>query len=295
MKAEEIAKALRGQRTGNGWTARCPAHEDRNPSFSIRDADSGKVLVHCHAGCAQESVIAALRGRGLWDDTSSRQSLQKVAPRRPKPKPDRHDTKRTRTALGIWEDSRPAEKTLVETYLNSRGIKLPPGPSLRFHPSLKHPQSGRTYPSMVANVVDSRGCAMGIHRTFLRHDGTGKADVSPNKMMLGPTAGGAVRLGGAGSKLLVGEGIETCLSAMQATGTSAWAALSTSGLRTLELPQDIREVIVLADGDAAGEAAAQHCARRWKRESRRVRIARPPIGMDFNDMLMRATREKEFA
>ena len=44
-------------------------------------------------------------------------------------------------------------------------------------------------------------------------------------------------------------------------------------------------MIVLADGDEPGEAAAQDCARRWKREGRRVRIARPPQGMDFNDLL----------
>jgi hypothetical protein len=44
---------------------------------------------------------------------------------------------------------------------------------------------------------------------------------------------------------------------------------------------------VLADGDVPGEAAAQNCARRWKREGRRVRIARPPQGLDFNDVLMR--------
>jgi hypothetical protein len=44
-------------------------------------------------------------------------------------------------------------------------------------------------------------------------------------------------------------------------------------------------VIVLADGDDPGEAAAQDCGRRWKREGRRVRIARPPHGMDFNDLL----------
>ena len=85
---------------------------------------------------------------------------------------------------------------------------------------------------------------------------------------------------------MVGEGIETCLAAMQATGQPAWAALSTSGLRTLDLPRDVRDVFVLADGDEPGEAAASECAWRWKREGRRVRIARPPQGMDFNDLLM---------
>jgi putative DNA primase/helicase len=108
-------------------------------------------------------------------------------------------------------------------------------------------------------------------------------------MMLGPCRAGAVRLGPAGDLLMVGEGIETCLAAMQASGHPAWAALSTSGLRSLDLPHAGRDVIVLADGDDPGEAAAQDCARRWKREGRRVRIARPPQGMDFNDLLMRRT------
>ena len=46
-----------------------------------------------------------------------------------------------------------------------------------------------------------------------------------------------------------------------------------------------RNVIVLADGDDPGEAAARECARRWQREGRNVRIARPPRGQDFNDLL----------
>jgi hypothetical protein len=54
-----------------------------------------------------------------------------------------------------------------------------------------------------------------VHRTFLRRDGLGKAPVKPTKMTLGKIAGCAIRLGPRSAKLLVGEGIETCLSAMQ--------------------------------------------------------------------------------
>ena len=55
-------------------------------------------------------------------------------------------------------------------------------------------------------------------------------------------------------------------------------------------------MIVLADGDDPGEAAAQECAWRWTRKGRRVRIARPPRGMDFNDLLVRhAPRIEETA
>jgi hypothetical protein len=113
-------------------------------------------------------------------------------------------------------------------------------------------------------------------------------------MMLGPCHGGVVRLAEPAEVLMVGEGIETCLAAIHATGHPAWAALSTSGLRALDLPNDVRNVIILADGDAPGEAAARNCAWRWKREGRRVRIARPPRGMDFNDMLVgRASGSEE--
>jgi hypothetical protein len=80
-----------------------------------------------------------------------------------------------------------------------------------------------------------------------------------------------VRLADPTDLLMVGEGIETCLAAMQATGNPAWAALSTSGLRSLDLPAEVRDVIVLADGDDAGEAAAKDCAFRWKRETWPIR------------------------
>jgi phage/plasmid primase-like uncharacterized protein len=84
---------------------------------------------------------------------------------------------------------------------------------------------------------------------------------------------------------MIAEGIETALSVMQATGGTACAALSAPGLRALDLPVDVREIIILADGDEPGEAAAQAAAQRWVREGRRVRIARPPYRSDFNDVL----------
>ena len=287
MDAETIAKALGGRKAGGGWSARCPVHDDRTPSLSLRDSGDGKVLVCCHAGCDQGEVIAHLKASGLWAQNSPRQ-LRYVASRRlTKPtETDRDDAKRTEIALSIWQAATPARGTLVETYLCSRGLLLPATPTLRFHPCLKHP-SGDSWPSMIALVTrGSDDAPLAIHRTFLARSGAGKAAVEPQKMMLGPCRGGAVRLAESGLVLMIGEGIETCLAAMQETGHPAWAALSTSGLRALDLPKDVRDVIVLADGDDPGESAARDCALRWKREGRRVRIARPPQGMDFNDMLL---------
>lgn len=68
MSAQYITEELGGTwRNGKG-TACCPvqAHRDRKPSLSITEADDGKPLVHCHAGCSQEAVIEALKARSLW-------------------------------------------------------------------------------------------------------------------------------------------------------------------------------------------------------------------------------------
>jgi hypothetical protein len=286
MKTETIVKALGGRKAGGGSMVRCPAHDDREPSLSIRDADDGKVLVRCHAGCDQKRVIATLRSRGLWTENDPRQFSRPAAGVVLERQRDQDDAKHKERALAIWQSAMPADGTLVETYLASRGLHLPAPPTLRFHAGLKHP-SGGILPAMVALVTrGSDGTPLAIHRTFVAHDGAGKAPVDPQKMMLGPCRGGAVRLADQGYVLMIGEGIETCLAAMLATGQPAWAALSTSGLRVLGLPEGVRDVIVLADGDDAGEAAAHACAWRWKREGRRVRIARPPRGMDFNDVLL---------
>jgi hypothetical protein len=282
MDAETIARALGGHRTGAGWVARCPAHDDRTPSLSIRDGENGRLLLKCFADCLWEQIAEALRARDLSLDTGGRRSGYANAAARGAHVVD-EDANRTRSALRLWRMTTPGASTLVETYLRSRAIYVPVPSTLRFA-ELRHP-SGGSWPAMVALVTrGTDDTPLAIHRTFLVEDG-GKAPLTPDKMMLGPCRGGAVRLAMPGGVLMVGEGIETVLSAVQATGLPGWAALSTSGLRALDLPDLVREVIVLADADDPGEAAAQACAWRWKREGRRVRIARPPRGNDFNDTL----------
>ena len=48
------------KRDGAGWRARCPSHEDRRASLGIREAEDGRVLMRCRAGCKTEAVVAAL-------------------------------------------------------------------------------------------------------------------------------------------------------------------------------------------------------------------------------------------
>lgn len=61
MNVEEVLGRLHGvRRSGSGWMARCPAHADRSPSLSIREA-GGRILIHCFAGCSIEAVCDALQ------------------------------------------------------------------------------------------------------------------------------------------------------------------------------------------------------------------------------------------
>jgi putative DNA primase/helicase len=48
------------RRAGNGWSALCPAHDDRKPSLSISENRDGQVLLYCHAGCDRKAIVRAL-------------------------------------------------------------------------------------------------------------------------------------------------------------------------------------------------------------------------------------------
>lgn len=61
----DIAYALKAKKVGNGYSAKCPAHDDSNPSLSLSEGPDGKVLFYCHAGCSQDSVINALKERNI--------------------------------------------------------------------------------------------------------------------------------------------------------------------------------------------------------------------------------------
>src|SRR6266496_3249531 len=61
MSPAELLRRLESvRRAPSGWLARCPAHQDRRPSLSVRQADGGRLLVHCFAGCAVADIVAAL-------------------------------------------------------------------------------------------------------------------------------------------------------------------------------------------------------------------------------------------
>ena len=289
--AEEIARSLgRARRVAGGWSCKCPVpghgkgRGDKNPSLSIRD-EGDTVLTHCHGGCSQEAVIDVLKSHGLWKTRDADDRFAKIAIAKAlKPHP---------RALALWREAVPATGTFVERYLRARGIICPIPPTIRFLRDAKHPE-GR-FPAMLAAVarVPSQKI-VAVHRTFLAHDGSGKAPVEPEKMSLGSVSGGAVRLTQAGEHLAVAEGIETALSVFLATGIPMWSALSADGIAALALPPLplARTVTICADADdnGTGIKKAYKAAERWFVEGRIVRITCPPTGTDFNDILLRKTK-----
>jgi hypothetical protein len=198
---------------------------------------------------------------------------------------------RTRYALRLWDRAVPASGTATEAYLRSRGIEGPLPPTLRHLEAHPHKMSATAWPVMLARVeLVGRPGLVGVHRTYLAPDGSGKAPVEPAKMMLGEFGRGeAVRLAPAASTMAVAEGIETALSVTALSGMPCWAGLSDGGVARLVLPPLplAVDILIAADGDSAGRKAAFKAAERWRSEGRVVRVKEAPAGEDFNDVLLR--------
>src|SRR6266542_2581006 len=79
---ENLVQCLHARRSGKGWTAKCPAHEDRKPSLSINEGMDGRALLKCQAGCDTNDVLAALgmTWRDLFPTTNPRSSGNGATP-----------------------------------------------------------------------------------------------------------------------------------------------------------------------------------------------------------------------
>lgn len=284
---ERITRALRGKWHRRYGLACCPAHGDRKPSLSLADGDNGRLLLHCKAGCAFTDVLDALRGLGLVEGRSSFSppSPSEIAAREAE---DRAEAERIeKRALLTWRESLPITGTIAETYLRKRGITCDLPDTLRFHPDCWHPTAKRL-PAMVALIEGLP--RMAIHRTYLRRDGSGKAQVDPPKAMLGAAQGGATRaICAIRGPLVVAEGIETALSlasGLLPSPATVWACLSAPGLAGLRLPDRPHRLTIATDGDEPGKAAGHKLAERATALGWQVSILPAPVGKDWNDILM---------
>lgn len=279
--ARSITHMLGGEWRGSSGSAPCPVCQPERRTdqraLSLR-SEGGRLLTFCHkSGC---DFRAVMQGAGLPADGGA---IDLQAAREADTKRPAYEVEQRAKARKLWEAGKPICGTKGEAYLRGRGITCPLPPSLRWVADTYHGPSARWLSAMVADV--STG---GVHRTFFEKNGVRLERNA--KMMQGPCSGGAVALSEAQGLLVVCEGIETglsILSGLLARPATVWAALSTSGMRALNLPTNPGELIIAADSDdgGAGHEAAQTLAERAHHTGWRVSLWPAPDGMDWNDVL----------
>lgn len=289
-----IGETVPLKRAGRVLTGLCPFHGEKTPSFCV-------YVDHYHCfGCGARGdcftwlmetrrmtfleAVAHLGGAAGRQPAQSVRTLPAPSQRLARG-PDGEAERNRELARRIWCESGPAPGSPVETYLQHRGVALPDAPVIRWHPAC--PRTGGPLPAMVALMSDpATGEPTGVHRTFLRPDGTGKATVDKPKTMLGRA--GVIRLAEPeGIGLGLAEGIETGLSVMQAIGWGpVWAAGSRGGVETFPVLPACT-LTIFADADGPGLKSARLCAARWAAAGREALIYVPPAGEDWNDAARR--------
>lgn len=123
LTAADVAYMLRARRSGPGWSARCPAHQDRSPSLSISEGQDGRVLLHCFSGCTAEEIVAQLgvRMADLMGDAPDRVDERRVLKLEPEITPDEAQIA-AEILLALWANG--AEVRISPDHL--RVVVFPP-------------------------------------------------------------------------------------------------------------------------------------------------------------------------
>lgn len=270
--------------SGGELVGLCPFHDEKSPSFFVNDE---KGFYHCFGCEAHGDVLDFVC---LMDNVDVREAAQRLGARmlpvpvaRPRVAEAKPET--SEVARAIWRAAAPIADTPAAAYLRSRGIHTRLPESLRFA-RLKYPRRPGLLPCMVAIVANAENKLSGIQRTYVREDGTGKADVPTPKLSLGRIRGGAIRLAPGATELTVCGGIEDGLTLQQKLGRAVWCVTGEGNMASLVLPQGVRSVTVAADNDASGAEHARRAAEAFALEGRTARIFRPLTGYkDFNSEL----------
>lgn len=219
-----IVRALGGDLWAGGRRASVPGPghgpEDRSVSLLL---SRGRVIVHCFAGDDWRAVLAELEELGLVDGqgrlADAGGDAADVASQ-----PGRRE--RLAAAQQLWSEGRPLGRTLSARHLGLRGVAAP-AEGLRHHPEVPaavYARMGPRRPALLAAIrAPVSGELVGVEVTYLAPNGTRARVRLPRKTIGLCPAGAAVRLAPAGPRLLVGEGVFTCLSAAGRFGLPAWA------------------------------------------------------------------------
>jgi putative DNA primase/helicase len=201
--------------------------------------------------------------------------------------------KRTRRALALWDAAQPFRGSSAETYLrDTRGVgrwldQFPIDQTLRFHPACPLRKDLRA-PCMIALVRDICSDApVAVHRTALT---TERPPQRIGRLSFGPTGGGAIKLSphdAVHAGLLIGEGIETVLSASrQFQFRSVWSVIDKNGIAKVPVVPGIECITVAVDNDASGDGqrAASECVSRQVKAGVECITVKPNLTKDFNDV-----------
>jgi hypothetical protein len=285
--ARELTTALGGRWHGRYGVAPCavcqPERRKGQNALTLADGRNGRLVLDCKkSACGFLDILAAA---GLRSGDYSPPDPATLAQRDREAKAEAQ--RKATQAKRLWDEAQPIAGTAAETYLRGRGINCDLPPTLRFHGACWHGPTARRYPAMVATVQGAGFPA--VHRTYLRRDGSGKAGLDGgDKLMLGATSGGAVRLADGPSRLVVAEGVESALSLLCGLldgPATVWAALSTSGLRGLRLPPQPSRLTIACDGDGPGRESAHNLAERAHALGWQVSILDPGTALDWNAIL----------
>jgi putative DNA primase/helicase len=196
-----------------------------------------------------------------------------------------------RCNAALWANTMPvSDGDPVSLYLRRRGLAGPVPEHLRLHPRMTYWDGGDrgAWPAMVAPLVDPDGRVLVLHRTYLTADGH-KAPVPTAKKLTraaGPLAGACILLHHALDGVIgIAEGIETAQAAHLASGLPTVAAYCASNLAAYTWPAGVKRIVVFADADPAGAAAAQSLKARAVRAGLSVAVMTPSTpGADWCDV-----------
>lgn len=206
-----------------------------------------------------------------------------------KPKPA-YDASNRLAAIsaGVQRDIR---LTPVWKYLRSRGLNVVPE-NVGYHPALEYWHEGESlgkYPAMVARVQNVDMDRTTFHVTYLDDKGNKAPVPKPRKILSSPGSGSGVYLGKILSRMIVGEGLESTLAAMQVHSLPGVAAMNATNMARLILPIEVESVLIVSDADKhyTGQAAAFALAQRLYRVGIAVDVIVPEMGTDYADILAR--------
>lgn len=275
LLAAKVAQALKAKRHSGGWIAPCPAHNDRDPSLTIRDGRNG-ILLHCWSGCTFESIISALQAIGISDDADSGSRLHAH---------ERQETPRSlgtiQAALRIW-DQAGALGYEGKRYLQRRGILKAPGVQYLRQATLRHP-IGVDAPAIITPRMNERDKPLGIQRTFIDEADCTKFRDGEAKLSLGE---GLFTMLGYGDSIFLAEGVENALSAQMLFGDfPAFACCMGFPKKPVELP-GVKRIRLIVDHDRHGasqkKALVFHELNKERYEIRQWIPKKP--GQDANDV-----------